>query len=122
MRKCFCPEELGGAGYFAPRTNQWNDWEPTSSISQSQSETEGKATPDNTILAHRLCNKLDYFIPKGFPSRRISRESRQLARRPPRRTCPVHSGAEAVAEVFAPWVVVARSSRIEASAGRLERG
>ena len=29
MPKCFCPEELGGASYFSPRTKQWNDWEAT---------------------------------------------------------------------------------------------
>jgi hypothetical protein len=23
MPKCFCPEELGGAGYFEPRTHPW---------------------------------------------------------------------------------------------------
>ena len=30
MPKCFCPEELGGAAYFEPRTHPWTDWEPTS--------------------------------------------------------------------------------------------
>jgi hypothetical protein len=30
MHKCFCPEELGRRGYFAPRTGQLNDWEATS--------------------------------------------------------------------------------------------
>ena len=29
MPKCFCPEELGGAGYFERRTHPWTDWEPT---------------------------------------------------------------------------------------------
>ena len=26
MPKCFCPEELGGASYFAQVTNDWSDW------------------------------------------------------------------------------------------------
>jgi hypothetical protein len=26
MPECFCPEELGGASYFAQVTNDWSDW------------------------------------------------------------------------------------------------
>src|SRR3954465_957736 len=26
MPECFCPEELGGACYFEPVTNDWSDW------------------------------------------------------------------------------------------------
>jgi hypothetical protein len=33
---------------------------------QSQNETERRRTLENTILAHRLCNKLDYFISQGL--------------------------------------------------------
>jgi hypothetical protein len=66
MPKCFCPEELGGASYFVPRTQTWNDWEPTHEHFPIPKREGGKATPDNTILAHRLCNKFDYFISRGL--------------------------------------------------------
>jgi hypothetical protein len=66
MPKCFCPEELGGAGYFAPRTNQWNDWEATFDHSPIPKREGGRRTVDNAVLAHRLCNKLDHFIRNGL--------------------------------------------------------
>ena len=66
MPKCFCPEELGGAGYFAPRTNQWNDWEATLEHYPIPKREGGRKTVDNAVLAHRLCNKLDHFIRKGL--------------------------------------------------------
>ena len=66
MPKCFCPEELGGAGYFAPRTNQWNDWEATFEHYPIPKVEGGHKTVDNGVLAHRLCNKLDHFIRNGL--------------------------------------------------------
>jgi hypothetical protein len=63
----------------------------------------GKATPDNTILAHRLCNKLDYFISHGLSIEKdlarveAAREAAAAANLP--QSTPA---AEAVAEVFAP--------------------
>ena len=66
MPKCFCPEELGGAGYFAPRTNQWNDWEATFEHYPVPKVEEGRKTVDNAVLAHRLCNKLDHLIRNGL--------------------------------------------------------
>jgi hypothetical protein len=66
MPKCFCPEELGGAGYFAPRTNQWNDWEPTFEHYPIPKVEGGRRTVDNAVLAHRLCNKLDHLIRNGL--------------------------------------------------------
>ncbi len=66
MPQCFCPEELGGAGYFAPRTNQWNDWEATLEHYPIAKLDGGHRTVDNTVLAHRLCNKLDHFIRHGL--------------------------------------------------------
>ena len=66
MPKCFCPEELGGAGYFAPRTNQWNDWEATFEHYPIPKREGGRKTVDNAVLAHRLCNKLDHFIRNGL--------------------------------------------------------
>jgi hypothetical protein len=29
MPECFCPEELGGAGYFEPVTDEYSEWSPT---------------------------------------------------------------------------------------------
>jgi len=66
MPKCFCPEELGGAGYFAPRTNQWNDWEPTLEHFPIPKVEGGRETVDNAVLAHRLCNKLDHSLRHGL--------------------------------------------------------
>ena len=66
MPQCFCPEELGGAGYFAPRTNQWNDWEATLEHDPIAELDGGHRTVDNAVLAHRLCNKLDHFIRHGL--------------------------------------------------------
>jgi hypothetical protein len=66
MPQCFCPEELGGAGYFAPRTNQWNDWEATFEHYPIAKLDGGRRTVDNAVLAHRLCNKLDHFIRHGL--------------------------------------------------------
>ena len=66
MPKCFCPEELGGAGYFPPRTNQWNDWEATFEHYPIPKREGGRKTVDNAVLAHRLCNKLDHFIRDGL--------------------------------------------------------
>src|SRR6476646_9519554 len=81
MPKCFCPEEWGGAGYFEPRpTRSWSFWEPTHEHFPIPKRDGGKATPDNTILAHRLCNKLDYFISHGLSHREGSRESRGSSR------------------------------------------
>ena len=66
MPKCFCPEEWGGAGYFERRpTRSWSYWEPTLKYFPVPKRDGGKATPDNTVLAHRLCNRLDYSISQG---------------------------------------------------------
>jgi hypothetical protein len=103
MPKCFCPEEWGGAGYFEPRPiGSWSYWEPTHEHYPTPKRDGGKATPDNTILAHRLCNKLDYFISHG-----LSMET-DLARVDAARVAAAGNlpqsaaAAEAVAEVFAP--------------------
>jgi hypothetical protein len=66
MPKCFCPEELGGAAYFAPRTHQWNDWEATFEHYPISKLEGGRKTVDNAVLAHRLCNKLDHSIRHGL--------------------------------------------------------
>lgn len=66
MPKCFCPEELGGAGYFEPRTHPWTDWEPTLEHFPIPKRERGRKSVENAVLAHRLCNKLDYFISHGL--------------------------------------------------------
>src|SRR3954465_1720008 len=69
MPKCFCPEELGGAGHFEPVTNDWSDWRsdwmPTLEHFPIYKKDGGKATVDNAILAHRLCNRLDHSLRVG---------------------------------------------------------
>ena len=69
MPKCFCPEELGGASYFAQVTNDWSDWRsdwmPTLEHFPVSKKEGGKAAVDNAILAHRLCNRLDHSLRVG---------------------------------------------------------
>jgi hypothetical protein len=69
MPKCFCPEELGGAYYFEPVTNEWSDWRsdwmPTNEHFPVAKKDGGKETVDNSILAHRLCNRLDHSLRVG---------------------------------------------------------
>jgi hypothetical protein len=66
MPKCFCPAELGGAAYFERRTHPWTDWEPRHEHFPIPKRDGGQRTLENTILAHRLCNKLDCFISQGL--------------------------------------------------------
>jgi hypothetical protein len=65
MPKCFCPEELGGACHFEPATDDLSDWMPTVEHFPVRKREGGKETVDNTILAHRLCNRIDYSIAHG---------------------------------------------------------
>jgi hypothetical protein len=74
MPECFCPEELGGACYFEPVTNDWSDWRsdwmPTLEHFPVSKKEGGKAAVDNAILAHRLCNRLDHSLRVGRSHRR----------------------------------------------------
>ena len=65
MPKCFCPEELGGARYFEPVTNELSDWSPTNEHFPLSKMDGGREAVDNAILAHRLCNRIDYSIRVG---------------------------------------------------------
>ena len=65
MPKCFCPEELGGAGYFEPRTHPWTLFEPTFEHFPIPKGEGGSKSVDNAVLAHRICNKLDFSISDG---------------------------------------------------------
>ena len=62
MPRCFCPEELGGACYFEPVTPELSDWMPTLEHFPLSKRDGGHRLVDNAILAHRLCNRIDYSI------------------------------------------------------------
>ena len=64
MPECFCPEELGGACYFEPVTHG-TDWMPTHEHFPLSKREGGHRSPDNSVLAHRLCNRIDYSIVVG---------------------------------------------------------
>ena len=65
MPECFCPEELGGACYFEPVTAEYSDWSPTHEHFPRSKREGGHRTVDNAVLAHRLCNRIDYSILVG---------------------------------------------------------
>ena len=67
MPKCFCPEELGGACYFESVTGELSDWMPTHEHFPLSKREGGHRAVDNAILAHRLCNRIDYSISVGRP-------------------------------------------------------
>jgi hypothetical protein len=74
MEECLCPRELGGRGYFQPATLDLSDWMPTNDHHPTLKCDGGRETIDNSRLAHRLCNRVDY-------SRRIDRSfAKDLAR------------------------------------------
>jgi hypothetical protein len=64
MPECFCPEELGGACYFEPAA-ELSDWSPTHEHFPLSKKDGGHRKVDNAILAHRLCNRIDYSIRAG---------------------------------------------------------
>jgi len=65
MPQCFCPEELGGASYFEPVTAELSDWMPTHEHFPRSKKDGGHRVVDNTLLAHRLCNRIDHSIRVG---------------------------------------------------------
>jgi hypothetical protein len=65
MPQCFCPEELGGAWYFESLTDGYSDWNPTHEHFSLSKREGGHRTVDNSVLAHRLCNRIDYSIAVG---------------------------------------------------------
>jgi hypothetical protein len=67
MPECFCPEELGGACYFEPVTDELSDWMPTHEHFPRSKREGGHRSLDNAVLAHRLCNRIDYSISAGRP-------------------------------------------------------
>jgi hypothetical protein len=65
MPKCFCPEELGGAWHFEPLAAGYSDWNPTHEHFPVPKRDGGHRTVDNSVLAHRLCNRIDYSMGSG---------------------------------------------------------
>ena len=65
MEECLCPEELGGREYFEPATPALPDWMPTNDHFPILKCDGGKVAVDNSRLAHRLCNRVDYKKQKG---------------------------------------------------------
>ena len=63
MPKCFCPEELGGAYHF--EQSKGSDWEPTHEHFPLPKREGGRRTVENSVLAHRLCNRMDFSIFAG---------------------------------------------------------
>jgi hypothetical protein len=77
MPECFCPEELGGACYFEPVTHPGTDWMPTVEHFPLSKRDGGRKSVDNAVLAHRLCNRIDYSIAVGRSYRRDPERIRQ---------------------------------------------
>jgi hypothetical protein len=67
MPECRCPEELGGRRYFEERTAESSDdpWMPTHEHSPRPKREGGHRVVYNTLLAHRLCNRIAYSIEVG---------------------------------------------------------
>ena len=65
MPECFCPEELGGAWHFESLPDGHNDWNPTHEHFPLSKRDGGHRTVDNSVLAHRLCNRIDYSMAVG---------------------------------------------------------
>src|SRR5438874_5337431 len=70
MPECFCPEELGGACHFEPVTVELSDWMPTHEHFPRAKRDGGHRNVDNAVLAHRLCNRIDFsiFIGRSYAS------------------------------------------------------
>jgi len=83
MPECFCPEELGGACYFEPVTDELSDWMPTHEHFPRSKREGGHRDGDNAVLAHRLCNRIDTRSVLAVRTRGISAGSGKLARKRP---------------------------------------
>ena len=70
MPTCFCPEELGGASHFEHADKSLSDWMPTFEHHPIPKRDGGRETVDNAVLAHRLCNRLDFAISVGKSHKR----------------------------------------------------
>lgn len=78
MEECYCPTELGGRDHFEQATGPLSDWMPTNDHYPTLKCQGGPESVENSRLAHRLCNRVDY-------SKRIGRSyAKDLARVRPR--------------------------------------
>jgi hypothetical protein len=95
MPQCFCPEELGGAWYFESLTDGYSDWNPTHEHFPLSKREGGHRTVDNSVLAHRMCNRIDYSIAVGRSHasdlKRIRRVSSKTRARRQAPTCSARS-------------------------------
>ena len=57
MPECLCPR---GRDYFAPAEQPPSDWSPTVDHYPKLKTDGGHRTLENSRLAHRLCNRIDY--------------------------------------------------------------
>jgi hypothetical protein len=72
--KVLLPQRVGRRLYFEPADVSLSDWMPTFEHFPISKQAGGRETVDNAVLAHRLCNRIDY-------SKRIGRSHRKdLAR------------------------------------------
>lgn len=60
MPECICPKELGGRLHFDPVPPELPNWMPTHDHSPRPKREGGHRAVDNAVLAHRLCNQLDF--------------------------------------------------------------
>jgi hypothetical protein len=70
MPECYCPEELGGRTHFDLASSEREAWRPTVEHFPTPKRDGGRESVDNVILAHRLCNRIDYSIFIGKSHRR----------------------------------------------------
>lgn len=60
MPECLCPEELGGRNYFEEVAEPMPDWAPSHEHYPLPKRDGGYRSVDNSVLAHVLCNRVDY--------------------------------------------------------------
>jgi hypothetical protein len=66
MPECFYPSQLGGACYVEPVTDELSDWMPTHEHFPRSKREGCHRDTENAIPAHRLCNRIDYFLSVGL--------------------------------------------------------
>jgi hypothetical protein len=80
MPECFCPEELGGACYFEPVTDELTDWMPTHEHFPRSKREGGHRSLDNAIPCPPPLQQDRPFDIRGAAIRERSRESQKSSR------------------------------------------
>ena len=98
-----------------PVTAELSDWMPTHEHFPLSKREGGKAAVDNAILAHRLCNRIDYSISVGrsYASdlKRIRKAREDAIRCNNERARGAESGTQYLATKHArPMLLVAQSA------------